>query len=136
LNLRDPESMNAVVGRLLRYGVLLSALIVTAGTIRLATASGLSDTDGLLAYSATAVPHGAFTLSVSGFFKGLAVLDPYSVIELGVILLIATPVARVTASVLLFAAERDRNYVVITAVVLGLLLFSVLGTPFIPAFHG
>jgi uncharacterized membrane protein len=128
--------MSAVIGSLLRYGVVLSAIIVIAGVIRLATASGLSDTDGLLAYSATAVPHGAFTLSVSGFFIGLAAFDPYSLIELGVLVLIATPVARVTTSVLLFAAERDRIYVLITAVVLSLLLFSMLATPFIPAFHG
>ncbi len=136
MNLRDPESMSVVIGTLLRYGVVLSAIIVIAGTIRLATASGLSDTNGLFAYSADTIPHGTFSLSVSGFFNGLAALDPYSLIELGVMVLIATPVARVTASVLLFAAERDRIYVVITAVVLGLLLFSMLATPFIPVFHG
>ena len=135
MNLRDPESMTAVIGNLLRYGVILSALIVNAGTIRLVTVSGFSDINDLLAYSATTFPHGAFSLTFSGFFGGLAALDPYSLIELGVIVLIATPVTRVAASVLLFAAERDRIYVVITTVVLGLLLFSMLATPFIPAFH-
>jgi uncharacterized membrane protein len=41
----------------------------------------------------------------------------------------------VLISVLLFAAEGDRLYVYITAVVLALLLFSMLVTPFIPAFN-
>ncbi|MDG6964168.1 MAG: DUF1634 domain-containing protein, partial [Nitrososphaerota archaeon] len=71
----------------------------------------------------------------SALALGVAKLDPFSVIELGVIVLIATPVSRVFFSILLFAAEKDMTYVKITLVVLALLLFSMLVTPFIPAFH-
>ncbi|MDG6975316.1 MAG: DUF1634 domain-containing protein [Nitrososphaerota archaeon] len=53
----------------------------------------------------------------------------------GVVVLIATPVTRVLFAVLLFAAERDMTYVKITVVVLFLLLFSMLATPFIPLFN-
>ena len=35
----------------------------------------------------------------------------------------------------IFAAKRDRLYVVVTAVVLALLLFSTLVTPLIPGFY-
>jgi uncharacterized membrane protein len=44
----------------------------------------------------------------------------------GLLLLVATPVARVIFSAIAFALEGDRTYVVITLVVLALLLFSLL----------
>ena len=48
--------------------------------------------------------------------------------NLGLLLLIATPVARVAASIVLFARERDFTFVIITTTVLLLLLLSfVLG---------
>jgi uncharacterized membrane protein len=49
------------------------------------------------------------------------------VIQLGLFVLIATPVARVAFSVLLFARQRDYLYVLITLVVFGLLCHSLLG---------
>jgi uncharacterized membrane protein len=48
------------------------------------------------------------------------------VIQLGILVLIATPVARVLFSMLGFALERDWMYVVITAIVLALLLYSLI----------
>jgi uncharacterized membrane protein len=48
-------------------------------------------------------------------------------IQLGLLLLIATPVARVTFSVFGFARERDRMYVGFTLVVLIVLLYSLFG---------
>jgi uncharacterized membrane protein len=47
------------------------------------------------------------------------------VIQLGLLLLVATPVARVIFSVFAFARQRDFTYVVITLIVLGVLLFSL-----------
>ena len=134
MNLRDPESMNVVIGKVLRYGVLLSGVIVLLGVIGLVAGSGLSDTANVLTYSEQ-VPHDSIDVSLAGMVHGLVALSAFSWIELGVIVLIATPVSRVIISVFLFAAERDRLYVFITAVVLVLLLFSMLVTPFIPGFH-
>lgn len=134
MNLRDPESMNLVIGKVLRYGVILSGAIILLGTIGLATSSGLSDTAGVLAYN-DQVPHDNIDVSLAGMIHGLVAFSAFSWVELGVIVLIATPVSRVVISVFLFAAERDRLYTLITAVVLVLLLFSMLVTPFIPGFH-
>ena len=50
------------------------------------------------------------------------------VIQLGLLLLIATPIARVAFSVVGFALERDRMYVVFTLIVLAILLYSLLGS--------
>lgn len=131
---RDPDSMNVVIGRVLRYGVVLSATIIMLGTIGLAASKGSSDASTFLQYPSS-VPLDVPT-SVAAFFNGIAALSPFAWIELGVMLLLATPVSRVLISVFLFGAERDRLYVLMTAVVLTLLLFSMLATPFIPLFHG
>ena len=45
---------------------------------------------------------------------------------MGVLLLIATPVARVALSLVGFALERDWHYVLITAIVLAILLYSLI----------
>lgn len=135
MNLRDPDSMSTVVGNLLRYGVINSGLVIIIGVLRFASLNGYSDTGPFLVYNPNSIPHGTFSTSLQGLFGGLSVLDPVSLIELGVILLIATPVSRVFVSILLFGAEKDRLYVAVTTVVLVLLLFSMLVTPFIPGFQ-
>ena len=135
MNLKDPETMNLVIGKVLRYGVVVSAVVIIIGTIGLAASNGSADTSGYLNYSPAVVPHDGIDVSPSGLLEGIASFSSFSWIELGVILLIATPVSRVLTSVFLFAAEKDRKYVLITAVVLALLLFSILVTPSIPGFH-
>lgn len=68
--------------------------------------------------------HANYTASVGSVLKGTAELRGQSIVMLGVLVLIATPVVRVAASVVLFAAERDRMYVAITTLVLLLLIVS------------
>jgi uncharacterized membrane protein len=51
-----------------------------------------------------------------------------AIVQFGLLLLIATPVARVLFSALAFTRERDWTYVAMTLFVLGVLLFSL--------FHG
>ena len=131
---RDRDSMNIVIGNVLRVGVILSASIVMLGVIGLAISQGASVTSSLLQYPDSI--HANVPTSLAAFFNGLVALSPISWIELGVIVLMATPVSRVLISVLLFGSEKDRLYVLLTSVVLALLLFSMLVTPFIPLFHG
>lgn len=135
MNLRDPNSMNTLIGNLLRYGVILSAIIIAIGTVLLLSASGSQEVSQLVVYNPNQFPHGNFNPSLGHMVAGLGVLDPQSIIELGVIVLLATPAARVLLSVLLFTAEGDRTYAYITGVVLALLLFSMLVTPYIPGFN-
>lgn len=135
MNLKDPESMNAIVGNVLRAGVLVSAAVIVFGVVELAVANGASDASGSLSYNPNTIPHGGFDVGLPALVNGLMGLQPYALIELGAIILIATPVSRVLISIFLFAAERDRLYVVVTAVVLALLLFSMLVTPLIPWFY-
>jgi uncharacterized membrane protein len=60
-----------------------------------------------------------------GMPTGLLALRPAAITQLGLALLLATPVVRVAASVVGFALEGDRLYVAITLVVLAILLASI-----------
>jgi uncharacterized membrane protein len=53
-------------------------------------------------------------------------LSPAAFLSLGLIVLIATPFVRVAGSLIAFAREGDRRYVVLTAVVLAVMCASVL----------
>jgi uncharacterized membrane protein len=64
--------------------------------------------------------------SVAGAFKSARALTGEGLIELGLLLLIATPIARVALSVILFARQRDWLYVGVTLLVLALLTYSLL----------
>jgi len=135
LNLKDPESMSDVLGHLLRYGVILSFTITIFGTALLVLQSGSSDVNGTLTYNPSVIPHGDYDVSLTGLISGLLTFNAFSYIELGALVLLATPVTRVFVSVLLFAAEKDRLYVYITSVVLAFLLFSIFIAPLISGFQ-
>ena len=63
---------------------------------------------------------------MSGVIGGVARGDSTSIIQLGVLLLIATPIARVLISVIGFARERDWMYVACSLLVLALLTYSLV----------
>ena len=64
--------------------------------------------------------------NIGRIVAGAFALRARSVIQLGILVLIATPVLRVAVSLVGFAIERDAKYVAITALVLALLLYSLL----------
>ena len=111
--MRD-ERLEQIVGNLLRAGVVLAAAVVLAGGI------------WYLAVSGPAVPdYRHFQPSVR-HIRALAELPaPEAVILAGLLILIATPVARVLLSLIAFILERDRTYVVCTLIVLAILLHSI-----------
>jgi uncharacterized membrane protein len=63
---------------------------------------------------------------VPQILAGALALRARSIIQLGILLLIATPVLRVIFSLVGFALEGDRKYVVITSIVLAILLYSLI----------
>ena len=66
--------------------------------------------------------------SVSGVFRETFALRGRGIIQLGLLLLIATPVARVAFSIFGFAEEHDRLYVIVASIVLLILLYSLVGS--------
>ena len=65
--------------------------------------------------------------SVSGIFHQALAFDGRGLIQFGLLILIATPIARVAFSILAFLYQRDWMYVFVTIGVFGLLLYSLLG---------
>jgi len=64
--------------------------------------------------------------TLSGIVHGAAGLDARSIIQLGLVLLIATPILRVAFTWVAFALQRDRMYVLITSIVLAVLLYGLI----------
>jgi len=116
------QRMEEIIGDLLRTGVLLSAFIVSCGALIYLIRHGHSPAD-------YRVFHGEPTdlKNVRGILRSAFKLRGRGIIQLGLLVLIATPVARVAFSVWGFAAERDRMYVAFTLIVLAILLCSLAG---------
>lgn len=116
------QRVEELIGYLLRAGVILSAAWVLAGGIFY-----------LLKYAGSMPEYQAFRgepsdlRHISGIVHDALALDPHGLIQLGLLCLIATPVARVAFSVVAFLVERDWLYVAVTLVVLALLLWSLTG---------
>ena len=119
----DDQRIERIIGILLRSGVLLSAIVVITGGVIYVARHGHSAVD----YH---VFHGDISplRTLSGIFSGTLHLSGRAVIQLGLLLLIATPIARVVFSALAFAIERDYLYVAFTLAVLGILAYSLLGS--------
>jgi uncharacterized membrane protein len=108
------------VGNLLRAGVALSAAVVLAGGVVYLMRHGAETADHRVFTGEPAdlrQPPGILADALAGRGRGL--------IQLGLLLLIATPVARVVLCVFAFARLRDWVYVVLTLLVLAVLLFSL-----------
>lgn len=124
---RGDPPMTVAISAILLAGVVGSVAVMTLG-LGLLVATGETGYDQTLTLPLLQAPVGTvvFPTTVNGVLRGAAELRPVAVIELGALLLIATPVLRVAASVLLFVAEKDQLYAGITAVVLAVLLMSIL----------
>ncbi|MGA3317486.1 MAG: DUF1634 domain-containing protein [Candidatus Korobacteraceae bacterium] len=114
------QRIEIIIGALLRTGVTLAAAVVFCGAVVYFARHG----GGVPNY---AVFHGEpeNLKSVSAIVHGALGMSGSAIIQLGLLLLIATPVARVLFSAIAFALERDYLYTFITLIVLGILLYSL-----------
>jgi len=110
------------MGFLLRTGVILAAALVFVGGVLFLVRHPLPVTNYRVFQGE---PQELRT--VSGIIRNAFSWHGRGLIQLGVLVLIATPVARVIFSVFAFLYERDWTYVAVTLLVLGLLLYSLLG---------
>ncbi len=117
----NDRQLEIMVGILLRTGVLLAAGIVTLGGL-LYLAQHHGDP---VAYQHF-VAGGSDTRTLAGIVKSAAHFDSAAIIQFGLLLLIATPVARVVMAMVGFALERDRLYVVVSLIVLVVLVASLV----------
>jgi uncharacterized membrane protein len=117
----NDKQMEMFIGGLLRAGVGLSALVVLFGAVVY-----------LAKYGDLPINYRSFQGEPVEFRRIGGVIDAAlafrgrGIIQLGLLLLIATPVARVAFSILGFARERDRLYTIVASIVLVILLYSLI----------
>ncbi len=114
------QRIEIIIGRLLQAGVSLAALVVFVGAILFLIRHGLVPADY---HTFRGEPADLRTLW--GITSDALDFRSRGLIQAGLVLLIATPVARVVVTFFAFLRQRDMIYVVITLVVLGILLFSL-----------
>jgi len=114
--------LEAIIGNLLRAGVVIAAAITSIGGLIYLAHSEVS-----LAHYRVFHVEPADLRHVKGVLSDASSGDGPGIMQLGLLLLIATPVARVAFSLAAFAVQRDSLYVVVTLVVLGVLTFSMAG---------
>lgn len=117
------QRVEDTIAHLLRAGVLAAAFVVIAGAILYL---GSAPRARINYHSFHGEPEQLTT--VHGIVRSAFSGQTLGIMQLGLLILIATPIARVAFSVFAFAAERDRMYVLFTLIVLGVLLYSLFGS--------
>jgi uncharacterized membrane protein len=117
------QRIENILANLLRAGVLLSALVVLIGGVIYLVRHGHAPVDYRVFQGEP-----ARLRTIRGTARDAFELRGQGIIQLGLLLLIATPVARVAFSIFGFAEERDGMYVVFTLIVFSVLLYSLFGT--------
>jgi uncharacterized membrane protein len=115
--------IEVILGNLLRTGVLVSAAVVLVGACIYLYRHAHDPAD----YRVFRGEPSEYR-TISGVIQSVISGRGQGIIQLGLLLLIATPIARVAFSVVGFAIERDRLYVAFTLLVLAILLYSFLGS--------
>jgi uncharacterized membrane protein len=122
--LLNDEKLEQMLGNLLRAGVMISGAVVLAGGVLYLLRHG------------SAVPHyrvfsgePSDLRHVRGIVSDALDLRDRGLIQFGLLLLVATPVARVLSSLVGFAIQRDRTYVAVTLIVLAVLIYGLAGGP-------
>ena len=115
------HAVEQLIGRLLQIGVLVAAAVVIIGAGLVFAQHG-----GKPVSYAVFRGEPGYLRSISGIVHGALAMDSLAIVQLGLLLLIATPVARVAFTFVAFALQRDRMYMAITALVLALLLYGLL----------
>jgi uncharacterized membrane protein len=114
------KRLELIIGYTLRVGVVTAAVIVLVGGIV------------YLVQNHSAMPHyrtfqaSSHSDDLSGVVRNVLAFNSLGIIQLGLLILIVTPILRVLLSVVAFALERDLLYVGATLIVLAILLYSLL----------
>jgi uncharacterized membrane protein len=119
--------MELWISHVLRAGVLLAGAVITLGLVLLLVrGAGANDPVSL---TALRLQDGRpLPVHPGDLIRHALGGQPIAVIQLGVLLLILTPVCRVAMTVWLFVEQRDPVFVAITLVVLAVLVFGLVHT--------
>lgn len=123
----DQRDVEQYIGKLLRYGVILSSIITVFGGIIYLFQHHTKTADYAPVPSGQPFPGVAeYLRELNTIIPGVLNFDGAAIIQLGVIVLIATPIIRVAFSAISFLIERDYLYVGITLLVLAIILANMI----------
>ncbi len=114
------RKMDLTIGMMLRIGVSVAAAVVFIGWILyLIQAHGVAPDYQHF--------HGKPILlgNIGLILQGVVKLDSRRILDIGILLLIATPVARVIFCVADFAVQKDKLYVLVSSIVLAVLAYKL-----------
>jgi uncharacterized membrane protein len=123
MNTWNDERLERMISVVLRTGVIISAVVVLLGGACYLVRHGNEPADFHVFRGAPEEYRG-----VRAILHAMGPSNCRAIIQFGLLLLIATPIARVAFSLVGFTLERDRTYVVITGIVLVVLVYSIVGT--------
>ena len=112
-----------MISNLLRVGVIVSLLLIVSGSI-ISFIHHPQYVSSALELQQLTQAGASFPYSLRDVFDGVLHLRGKAIVTVGLLLLIATPVARVAVSILAFIYQKDRVYTFITLTVFCLLLLS------------
>lgn len=115
------KQMESSIATMLLVGVITSAILVCLGGLLYLFNRSHVATD----YSLFR-PDKVTLQNIPAIIRGAARLDSASLVQLGILFLVATPVARVVFCVVGFLRQKDHLYVVVSSSVLGILIYSLL----------
>lgn len=104
------ERMNRVIHKVLLVGVVASMTLIGAGLVLSIFSDGQSDD----------------WVELGSLWDSIMQGNPIALVELGLLVLIATPLLRILTALVLFTAERDYRFILISLVVLGMVSLAVL----------
>ena len=116
----NERSIEQTIGRLLQVGVLVAAAVVVCGGTALLVQHGTARAD-YHTFRGASDP----LRDISSIVHGVARFDSRAIVQLGLVLLIATPVARVALTFVAFLVRRDRLYAALSLLVLMLLVYGL-----------
>jgi uncharacterized membrane protein len=116
----NDHRLEVIISMLLRTGVIISAVVVLVGGICYLSKHGDEQPEYHVFHATPATYR-----TISNVIHAAGPSDCGAVIQLGLLLLILTPVARVAFSLVGFGMERDGTYAVITSIVLVILIYSL-----------
>lgn len=119
------QRLETALGTLLIAGVTAAASVVLAGGVVYLVRHGAVAPDYHVFRGESSDLRG-----LRGILREVAAVRGRGLIQLGLLLLIATPVARVAFCLMVFVRRRDVLYSIFTLIVLSVLLFSLVGSRF------
>ena len=112
--------IDQVIGRVLQVGVLAAAIVtVIAGVLYLRQHGG----EATHYETFRGVP--ATLSSLSGILHGVVTGQRAAMVQMGLVLLILTPIARVALTLGAFVVQKDRLYVLLTTIVFAVLVYGL-----------